>query len=106
MHDGIGHMVHPPGRYTPPCPLCRYPPGQVPPRQVHPRAGTPPWAGTPPQAGTPRAGTPPGQVHPPGQAHPPRQVHPPWAGTHPPGSRKSILQLQKHIFHMFFLMFT
>ena len=75
-------------------------PGQVPPRQVHPRQ-VPLWEGTPrqvhPWAGTSRwAGTPPGQVHvlgrytplagtPPGQIHPsPGQVHP-QAGT-PPGA--------------------
>ena len=44
-------------------------PGQVPPRQVHPQAGTPPQAGAPPWAGTP-----------------PPARYTPWAGTSPPGA--------------------
>ena len=74
------------------------------PRQVHPRAGTPPWAGTPPsrqvhppspQAGTPpgryttlQADTPPspqaGTPPPLGRYTPPWVGTPPWAST-PPG---------------------
>ena len=48
-------------------------PGQIPPRQVHPRAGTPSRAGHPPGRYTPW------QVHPlpPRASTAPRQVHPP-----------------------------
>ena len=43
MHDGIGHMVHPPlGRH----PLGRNPPGMHPPPRQAPH-----WSGTPPLAG-------------------------------------------------------
>ena len=64
-------------------------PGQVPTRQVHPQAGTPPRQEHPPgQVHPPKAGTHPGQVHPPGRYTPlgrytllgrytPWQVHPP-----------------------------
>ena len=84
---GIGHMVHPPGRYTPwagthprqvPLPGRYTPwagthplPGRHTPRQVHPHGQVHPWADTHPWGATP-----PRQVHSPGR-YPPGQVHPP-----------------------------
>ena len=66
MHDGIGHMVHPPAD----------PPGQTP-QVKHPPGQTPPWADTP-RAGDPQVRHPPGS-DPPGQ-RPPRVRHPsPWS---------------------------
>ena len=53
--------------------------GQVPPRQVHPRAGTPLGKVHPPGRYIPQAGTPPNRyTHPtPGRYNPPWQVHTP-----------------------------
>ena len=76
MHDGIGHMVHPPLADTPlwqTPPPGRHPPWQTPPSR-HPLL-----ADTPPD--TPLADTPQQTPPPPWQTPPSRHPHPPLADT-------------------------
>ena len=68
MHDGIGHMVHPP-----------------PPEMESPPWMETPWDGEAPQMETPRDGEPPQmENHPPGWRTPP-DGEPPWMENPPDG---------------------
>ena len=74
---GVPGQVHPPEQVTPwagtppgQVPPGRYPLGRYPPVRYTPSRYTP-WAGTPPRQVLPRAGSPPVRYTPPGQVPPP-----------------------------------